>query len=95
MMIAGVVLAQAPSLVFSGPLTMVATSDSRTGAAVAVGDDEIAVLIGAAELVVARLMVEACAGPVEVALRRIDVLVAIRGANVVDVEAISPPAPAD
>ena len=31
MMIAGVVLAQAPSLVFSGPLTTVATSDSRTG----------------------------------------------------------------
>ena len=30
-MIAGVVLAQAPSLVFSGPLTMVATSESRTG----------------------------------------------------------------
>ncbi len=32
MMIAGVVFAQAPSLVFSGPLTIVATSDSRTGA---------------------------------------------------------------
>jgi len=30
-MIAGVVLAQAPSFVFSGPLTMVATSESRTG----------------------------------------------------------------
>src|SRR4029077_6594156 len=53
-------------------------------AAVAVGDDQIAVLIGAAELVVG-VDGRGLRRAVEIALRRIDILVADRGANVVGV----------
>ena len=55
--------------------------------AVAIGDDEIAVLIGAGELVVGVDRRGLCRA-VEIAFRRVDVQIADRGADVVDVEAI-------
>ena len=55
--------------------------------AVAIGDDERSVLIGAGHLIVG-VDGQRLVRPVEIALRRIDVEIADRGAHVVDVEAI-------
>ena len=87
MMIAGVVFAQAASLVFSGPLTIVATSDKSHRRAVAIGDDQGAVLIGAGDLVVG-IDGQRLRRAVEIALRRIDVEIAERGADIVDVQPV-------
>src|SRR5712671_4082732 len=84
-MTASVRFIQPASLVFSAPSVAFATSARRT--AVAVGDDKVLVIGGFSELVVGVDRVLA-GRPVEIALRRVDIGVVDRGAQVIDVDAI-------
>ena len=84
---AGSSFAHADSRVFSAPSTTSATSEMRSGAPVAVRDDELAVRLGRAQLIV-RVQHERALGPVEVSLRLVDVGGGDDGAQVLQVQAV-------
>ncbi len=86
-MIAGCWLTQAACRTFSAASTTSATSDSRTGAAIAVGDDQRPVFVGRAQLVVGIDGI-GLRRAVEAALGLVDVGVGDGGAHVLDIQAV-------
>ena len=86
-MIAGVLLAQAASSAFCAPSTTLATSRKSYRVAVFVAQNEVAIFLGALQLIV---VVDrgVLRRPVEIAFRRVGIVVGDVGADVVDGDAI-------
>ena len=86
-MIAGVVFAHAPSLVFSATADDVCHVRKPHRVAVAIGDDDVGVLRGADDLIVG-VDRRGLRRAVEISFRCIDVEIADGRAHVVDIEAV-------
>ena len=78
---------QAPCLVFSTPFTTLATSFTKTGAPLRVGDNDIFILVGRADLIVGVDLI-VLARPVEVALGGVDAGLGQRRAHILHVQAV-------